>query len=191
MAFNDVEISEFHEPIELYQFTRGVFSWYMTSADRDIIFQTNTYLAESLTRSSIESTQDLGKAVLKVTMSRRTSFLDQFISSSPTDVISVTITRIHASDADPAVTFKGRVSNVKFAENDAEVTCIPNQSTLKRPGLRRSYQTNCAHTLYGPVCKVIKNSFAIPATIDAASGLTITSTSFIVSINPTFDADWF
>lgn len=191
MAFNDVETSEFFQPIELYEFKRSLFSWYFTSGDEDVIFNNNTYVAVPIKRGRIESTQDLGKSTMKITMSRRVSFLAQFIATSPTDVITITITRIHASDADPAITYKGRVVNVKFVENEGEVTCHPIQTALRRPGLRRIYQTACPHVLYGNECGVLKDSFDILATLTGASGLTITSPSFIVSINPTFDAAHF
>ena len=191
MAFNDVEISEFFQPLELYEFKRGVFSWYYTSGDEDIDFSGNIYLSVPLKRSAILSTQDLGKTSLKITLSRNVTFLDQFIATSPTDIITITITRIHASDSDPAITFKGKVINVKLIENEGEVTCSPIQSTLRRPGLRRFYQTACPHVLYGVQCAVIRTLHDVNGVLTDVSGLTITSSSFIVSINPTFDSTHF
>ena len=191
MAFNDIEISEYFQPQELYTFTRGVFSWRVTSGDEDIDFGGNTYEAIPMTRTKIEATQDLGKASLKINASRRFSFLDQFIATSPTDVITLTITRIHAGDADQAITWKGRVINVKLTESEGIITCQSIQTTLKRPGLRRLYQAACPHVLYGGSCKLISSSFAIPATLTGVSGLTITAAEFSVSIDPTYDPSYF
>ena len=191
MAFDDVESSEFFQPLELYHFSRGVTDWYFTSGDEDIVFETNTYTAITIKRGRIESTQDLGKTSLKLNMTRTVSFLNQFIASPPTDIINITITRIHASDADPAVTFKGRVINVKFVENEGEVTGQPIQTSIRRPGLRRLYQTACPHVLYGTECGVIALDFDVIAVLTGVSGLTITSPSFIIAINPTFDATHF
>lgn len=190
MSFDSVETSEFFEPQELYKFTRGVFSWFYTSGDTNISFGGNTYLAEPIDRSRILSTQDIGKTTLNVNVSRRNSFVIQFIETAPTDVISLTITRIHASDPDPSVIFSGRVINVGFKENTAKITCQPSQSILRRPGLRRLFQTTCPHVLYGPQCKVLRASFAIAATLSVVSGNILTSPSFIISIDPSFDADW-
>ncbi len=191
MTFDTTESSEFFQPFEVYDFTRGVFNWRFTSADADVSFNGNPYEAIPIKRSRIESTQDLGKTTVKLTMIRTASFVQQFIESPPTDIITIAITRVHVSDGTSVVTFKGRVINVKFSENTAEVTCQPLQTTLRRPGLRKLYQTNCPHVLYGPECGVLIGSFQVNATIDSFTGLTITSTSFIISINPTFDATHF
>lgn len=192
MPFNDIEISEFgNEPIELYSFSRGPNFWRMTSSDRDITFQGNVYRSTAIRRGRIEATQDLGKASLKLNISRRASFLDQFISSSPTDIIPLVITRIHEGDTEQSITWKGRVVNVRFLENEAEVTCQLIYSSLKRPGLRRLYQTNCPHVLYGTECRLTLSSFAVNATLIQVNNNEIRANEFIININPSFDADWF
>lgn len=191
MAFTDIELLEFFEPIELYEFTRGSFSWYFTSADANIDFDGNTYVAVPISRSKILATQDIGKTTLKIKVSRTNTFALQYIVTSPTDVITLTITRIHDADPDPAVTFKGRVINVAFKEDGATITCQPNLSSLRRPGLRRLYQTACPHVLYGPQCGVIKDSFKTVAVLTGVNGLVLASPSLIVSFDPTFDPTWF
>ncbi len=191
MSFDIIETSEYFEPVELYEFSRGIFSWYYTSSDTAVDYGGNIYLAEPIERSRIVSTQDIGKTTLKVKVSRRNVFAKQFIEHSPTDVIFLTITRIHASDNDPAVTFKGRIINVEFAENEAILTCQPNQSSLRRPGLRKAYQTTCPHVLYGAQCNVLKSSFDVVAVLTGVSGLVLSSSSFGININPAFDATWF
>lgn len=192
MPFNDIEISTYsNEPIELYKFSRGAFNWLYTSSDSDITFEGNVYFAASISRDRIESTQDLGKTDLKIKASRRLSFISQFISEVPTDVIQVTITRVHAGDTGSAITWRGRLSNVEFINNEAVLTCIPLLNSIKRPGLRRVYQILCPHVLYGNECGAIKSSFGVAAVLSAVDGISITSSSFIVSINPTFDSNWF
>lgn len=192
MPFTDIEISESdNAPIELYELKRGSTFWRYTSYDENVIFNSNVFRAISLKRPSIESNQDINKNSIKISMDRGADFLDQFISDVPTDVISLDIIRLHSGNVESVITWKGRVINVKFVEELAEVTCQSIYSSLKRPGLRRLYQINCPHVLYGTECKVIKAVFEIPAVISAVSTNKITSPSFIVSINPTFDADWF
>lgn len=191
MAFNDVEISEFFEPQELYTISRGLQSWHYTSGDVNINFGGNTFVATPIKRSSINSTQELNKTNLKISMSRRVTFLGQFIPGSPTDIFTITVTRIHASDPDPAIIFKGRIINVKFAESSAELTCVPLQVTLKRPGLRRVYQTTCPHVLYGDQCKLNRFDFSVTTNLTGVSGLTISSPDFVISIDPIFDPTHF
>lgn len=193
MTFQTIEVSEYFEPVELYAFTRGPSAWYFTSSDRDILFGGKTYLTSPMKRNRIESTQDIGKGTLKVETSVRNPFVQQYIAASPTEVVEISVSRIHASDADPAVIFVGRVINVEFADSAAIVVCQSVQSSLRRPGLRRMYQTTCPHVLYGPHCNVLRLSFSVVAVLSAVSvsGLDLTSASFIININPTYDGSWF
>lgn len=193
MAFNDVEISEFgNQPIELYTFTRGTVSWrYVSSLENQFSFGGNSYTPVPIRRSAIEASQDIGKSNIKITIDRRIPFLQQYISESPTEVVSVVIERTHSSETDSAIIWRGRLTNVKFSENNAELTSEPIFTAMRRPVLRRLYQLNCPHVLYGPVCKVVRSTFMVNATISGISGNVITSPTFSVSINPTFDASWF
>lgn len=191
MSFGDIEILEFFEPSELYKFTRDTFSWYFTSGDTDTVFETNTYLSEPIKRKSIESTQDIGKTPLKIMVARDNPFVAQFLASTPTDIITLEISRHHAEGPETVVSFKGRVINVSFKGSKAEITCQSNQSSLRRPGLRRLYQTACPHVLYGDQCTVAQATFITTAVLTAVDGLVLTSTSFIVSIDPSFDITWF
>lgn len=190
MAYADIEILEFFEPRELYKFTAGTFQWFFTSGDTDVTYLGDIYLAVPIKRGKIAATQEINKTVIKIEVSRTNAFVLPFISESPTTVIGLEIIRQHADDAGVAVTFKGRVINVSFKEDSATISCQSNQSSLKRPGLRRLYQTACPHVLYGPQCTVEKGNFQIQATLSSANGVFLTSESFNVSINPDFDATW-
>lgn len=191
MDFAEIEILEFFEPRELYKFTRDTFEWFFTSGDEDITFEGDIYLAVPISRKKIQSTQELNKTVLKIEVSRTNPFVTQFISASPTAVIAVEIIRQHTEGSDTVVSFKGRVINVSFSEDEVTVSCQSNQSSLKRPGLRRLYQTACPHVLYGAQCSVTQVDFKITATLDAVDGNVLTSTTFTVGIDPEFDVAWF
>lgn len=191
MSFDTIEVSEYFEPLELYAFTRAPASWHFTSADRDIVFGGKTYLTSPMKRNQIESTQDIGKTTLKVSTSLRNPFVTQYIVAAPTGIVELVISRIHGADADPAVTFVGRVINVEFKDTEAIIVCQSVQSSLRRPGLRRLYQTTCPHVLYGGQCSVVRASFAVVTALTAVSGLDVTSSAFSVSIDPAFDATWF
>lgn len=191
MTYAAIEISEYFRPIELYHFSQGAVHFYFTSSDKDVVFEGNTYIAEPFRRSSVSSTQDIGKTPLKINTSIRNAFVKQFIASPPTEIINITVTRKHAAEETFASTFIGRVINVELQDNGATITCQSIQSSLRRPGLRRLYQTTCPHVLYGTECLVARPAFQVDAVLSAVSALTITSSAFIVSINATFDASWF
>lgn len=194
MAYNTIEISEYSgEPVELYTFTRNTTEWRYTSYSENVTFEGKEYLTGQLERSSYSSTSDLKKSYLKVVMSRKLDFLNQFIATSPTDVITLEIKETHIGDVDEEVitTWKGNVINVKFFEDFAEVRIEPLFNSLKRAGLRRVYQINCPHVLYGNECKIAKNSFAITAALDSVSGNLITSSAFIQSGDAVNDPTWY
>jgi uncharacterized phage protein (TIGR02218 family) len=106
-------------------------------------------------------------------------------------VITLEIIRQHVEDAETVISFKGRVINVKFVEDEVTITCQSNQSSLLRPGLRRLYQTACPHVLYGDQCTVLKVDFKSVIVLDAVNGNVLASTAFTVSIDPTYDGQWF
>lgn len=195
MSFDSIEVSEFgNHPVETYEFQRGPNFWRYTSSDESFFPTLGTeFTAIQIKRSRILGTQDIGKTSLKIRISRRADLVNQFIATSPTDIITLKLTRYHAGDpGNSAITFNGRIVNVKFLENEAELTCQPIFSALKRPGLRRAYQTACPHVLYGTGgCRANPSLFDVSAVLTDVSGNSITSPDLIVAINPTFDADHF
>jgi len=191
MAFGTVEVSEFDgAPIELYHFQRGVASWFYTSYDEPVTFAANTYIPVPLRRSAIEAIQDVSKNSVKLRTTRRLDFAQQYIANVPSDTVVLTITRMHAGDLDPAIVWRGRVVNVKHMDDEVEIVCQSIYSSLKRPGLRRLYQINCPHILYGPQCQVPKNTVQIITTLTGATGVTLTSPDFIIAINPLYNPTW-
>lgn len=194
MSFNDIEVSEYgNAPIETYEFQRNGQFWRYTSSDENFFPNLGTeFVATQIKRSRIVGTQDIGKTSLKITVTRRADVVNQYIATSPTDIVTFKLTRYHAGDPlNPAITFNGRVVNVKFMENDVEITVQPIFSALKRPGLRRAYQTSCPHVLYGTSCNANRAEFDTVAVLSDVSGNLITSAGLIVAINPTFDDAWF
>ena len=163
-------------PVELYEFNReGAQFWRYTSADSVREFQGATYRAIAISRSSIEQSQDIFKNNLKVTMSSNTAFVQQYITSPPTDRIVLLLRRFHHEDPEVISLWSGRVVNVEFREETVEVTLEPVHASLKRPALRRLYQATCPHLLYGPVCKADPTTFRLTTNLTAVSGLTLTS----------------
>lgn len=191
MAYNDTEISEYFEPRELFKFTRGTVNWYYASGDEDVTFEAKVYEAEAISRGDIATTQDVNKAGLKIEVAKSNAFIQQYIAASPSDVITLTVYRIHGDEAGSIVSFIGRVVNIDFQESKAVISVQSNQSSLKRPGLRRVFQTTCPHVLYGDMCRVNRTLFKTDAVLSGLSGLTLTSSAFVVSVNATYDPTWF
>ena len=127
-----------------------------------------------------------------MTISRLAPVVHQYIATSPTDIVTLTVTRYHHGDGtNNIVIFRGRVINVKFRENDVEMTCQPIFSALKRPGLRRVYQVACPHVLYGKSCSASSAPFNTSGVLTDVSGTSITSPALIRTGDATFDPAYF
>ena len=165
-------------PVELYLFARGTQYWRYTSADEDKVVDGLTYNSVQIKRGAFEQNQEMSRSNLTLTMDKGIRFLDQFRGSPPTDIVQLTIHRYHEGDGQIAVPWVGRVVNVKFLEREAEVRLEPVFTSLRRPTLRRMYQTTCPHVLYGAACGKSYTDFRVDATLTGVSGRDLLSPAF-------------
>ncbi len=174
MSYDQREISVFEAfPVELYLFARGAQYWRYTSADEDKVVDGVTYESVQIRRGKFEQNQEMSRSNLSLNMDKGITFLNQFRGSPPTDIVQLTIQRYHEGDAGPdniTVPWVGRVVNVKFLEREAEVRLEPVFTSLRRPTLRRMYQTTCPHVLYGKACGKSSADFRTDATLTGVSG---------------------
>jgi len=179
MSYDSIELSAFESsPIELFTFVRGNETWRFTDADADIGLLSGTYTAIPISRSSIEHTVDMSRNPITITLGHTNPMLEPFKSAPPTDITLVTINKIHAGSDAILVTWLGRVTNVKFTENEAELSCEPTFTSLKRAALRRRYQTSCPHVLYSTPCGALRVNYECNTTILTSIGLVVTSADF-------------
>lgn len=180
MSYESKELSEdLGSPIELYEFQYGPVTYRYTSADEDIeVAGVGTYLSLPCGRQKIENNQDSGKTPVTFTISRKAEITDFFVASPPTTIIEFTVRRFHYGDSERIIYWFGRVVNVKYYEDTVEFRCESIQTSMKRPALRRFYQLQCPHVLYGTECAVQENLFQINTFVESVSGLNITSAAF-------------
>jgi uncharacterized phage protein (TIGR02218 family) len=176
MTYTAYETSSYlGHPIEIYEFSRGVIIWRYTTADEDKVIGAFTYKSIIAERGGLEQTQEMSRNPISISMDKDVDFLAQFKGAPPSDPINLTIKRYHESDTEVLTIWVGRIVNVKFKEREAEIRCEPIFTALKRPILRRRYQTTCPHVLYGQQCSLTSLSFANTAIITAVSGKTLTA----------------
>lgn len=174
---------EFHEegqgtPAELYEFRRGISATYrMTSHDADIVFLTNTFSTTTIKRTSDEQSQEMERNSMKVSISREELVALNFIQFPTTEITTLTVWRQHIDDTDNqfTVVWQGRLLAAEFKGSMCELTCEPIFTSLKRPGLRRSFSAQCPHILYGGQCLVNNQTFRVDGILATVSGLTINS----------------
>lgn len=164
-------------PVELYEFARNTKVWKFTSAVVDLDLSSDgTYTSAPIDRTEVASTQEQARNAVELTVPRTFAIADLYRIAPPTDIISLTIKRFHREEEDDTVVvWKGRLLNCSFEGARAVLKCEPISSSLKRLGLRRLYQKQCPHPLYGEDgCKVDKEAHKIDTTITNIDGVNVT-----------------
>lgn len=168
-------------PVLLYEFTRrsvptisGVpvsVTWYYTSADRDYVFDGNTYLAVSLEDDGIRQTGDPTNDDVTISLPASAAVPQMFAISAPSDLISVIIRQTHRDQTDAFISWVGQISAVTRAKDaiTAQINCIPANATLDRAGLRLAWTRGCPHDLYGLRCRAPANANYIAGVLTAVT----------------------
>lgn len=163
-------------PVELYQFSRNEKIWRYTSAGDDIGDSTATWTSAPIQRNEIEQSTEQARNALTLTVPRNFEIADMFRIAPPSDVIALTVFRYHRDEEDDvAVIWIGRVLNVSFEGARAQMRCEPVSLSLKRQGLRRLYQKQCPHVLYGllPGCGVDRETHKTETTVTNIAGVVL------------------
>jgi uncharacterized phage protein (TIGR02218 family) len=176
------------QPIELYVFQQATQTWYYTSG-KDIVTRLGVeHEPAAITRSSISQSNEVSGSSISLGFPRNHEFAVQFLGFSPDLVTTLTIYRGHATDTDNEyqVYWKGRVISCSASGSDLTLECESVFTSLRRTGLRASYQRTCRHTLYSESCTVNMNSYMV-------SGLVQSTTSNVVVCTQAgaFASGWF
>lgn len=158
--------------VELYRFTQGAAAWTWTSGDAAVVHAGETYLPHPIGRNGITQGTDIHKASLSVKVPRNNPIGLANIQYPQEAIQGLTI--FEKEGADVRVLWKGRVISSKLAGSEITLLCESVFTSQRRPGLRRRYQKTCPYALYGRGCKVVKADYAVPGTVAAVSGTTLT-----------------
>lgn len=167
-------------PIELYEFTVGPTRYRYTSAPDDYEFQTKIFEAVQIIRGAIEESGEIPKTVLTVNVPRDAAIADEFRVAPPSEVIVLDLYRMHYDDAnlERVLFWTGRVLNCEWKGPTAELTCESFYTALRRAGLRRLYQRQCPHVLFGAACGLQDTAWKTPIVLTSASGTTVVGADF-------------
>lgn len=178
MTFNAFETSlEDGQPVELYEFIVGVKTYRYTSFVEDVTYLTKTYTQVQISRGELEDSGDVPKNSLTVEAQRDLEVADLFRVAPPADVVVLNIRRLHLGDgANPEAKlfWTGRVLTCEWGQGStARLTCESLYTALKRRGLRRLYQRQCPHILYGAACGVPATSWKHTLSIATVTGVSL------------------
>jgi len=175
MTYAAIETSvQSGRPVELYEFLNGTEYFRYTSADGDVAYGGNTYIAVPIARGAVEATSETARLALAITCARHLGVLDLFSLLPPATIVAVTVKRLHAGDGEAITLWMGRVLNVTFNNVSAEIHCESVYTSVKRVGLRRLYQKGCPHVVYGPGCGLSRATFKTTTTVSSISGTALT-----------------
>lgn len=179
MSFDLIETSAADaRPVEIYTFARGPQEWLYTTADRDVTVATKDYLIQPIRRPGINQGGEINQSGLKLTVPRDFPIALLFRTGIPSGNITLRIQQYHEGDGEVAVVWSGRVVNVARVGDVAEILCEPFYTSVRMVGLRRRYQRQCPHVLYGSGCGVVANTYKLSTTITSVSGLNVVSADF-------------
>lgn len=163
-------------PIELFTFTHGLETFNYTSSDSDKTVGGVVYKAIPIERGGISDTQELAKSDLTIKIDINCNLADLYLTLFPNEPVIVHFKEYHEKDISQEISFKwsGRISNVTFSELTATIKCESLFTGMRRVMLRRRYQINCPHELYGSQCKLSLAEAALTASISSHNGCIIT-----------------
>ncbi|MGV8959200.1 MAG: phage BR0599 family protein [Stenotrophomonas sp.] len=193
MAFDLREVSRFlGQPVHLFVFARKHLVWRFNSSTRPITIDGATYLPASISRSAIRQTAERAKDKITIRFPYlrdpaageyppTQSLGDNWHPYPPGDMIHVTCKAYHHGDAEAVVEWMGRVTQPRFTDTELELTCEPGRPRGNFSGLSLRWQRSCPLALYSQgvgMCGVAAADHALPASLTAASGLTLTASAF-------------
>ena len=182
MTFSLFELSRWAgKPVHLFRFARGTVAWRYTSADRPITLGNELFTPAAIARGPIRDSVEQAKNTLTLTLPVDLEVAANWRPHPPGDLISVQCLALHFGDTEPAVEWIGRVIAPKFTDTVLTLTCDPSFKSGRRSGMQLKWQRGCPLVLYsqGPgMCNVNKALHAVPATLTAITGLTLTAAEF-------------
>ena len=153
-------------PVELYTFQRGTKVWRYTSADTTQTVSSIDFTPAKIKRAAVEQKKDTPGQEFTVTIDLQTPFAQDLIAASGQPVV-VTLQRNQASGTPIAPVLMGQMRQVKFSEDDAELTVATVERIFQTLIPRTLIGRTCQWTVYSTSCGVDKTSFATTATISS------------------------
>ena len=186
MTYDAIESSrDKGSPVELYYFRHGsdpgAFYAY-SDVESDVVYFGDTYRKLRIKRGSVVASGSLDKSRLTVSVPPDSEIAELFRVYPPGRVVTLTIRAGHLTDPDGEfpVVWVGRVLQCSRGNSpgpDAELTCEPANTSMRRSGLRRNYQLSCPHVLYasGPgLCNADKAVATYATTVVLKGQATLT-----------------
>lgn len=154
------------DPVELYHIWReGGEHWRYTSADQDIIYDSNTYVPATLKRGSVTYDSQLEVSTMSIQTPHITDPTIEYIAFNPIEAFWVEVLKGFRDFAEVVVIFVGQIKNVSFKGAAANVQCVGFEHFLKMPVPLLRYQITCNWHLFSTECSKLKADFKVTGTV--------------------------
>lgn len=191
MSYDNVERSAaLARPVEIYTFERGSIAWRFTSADRDVTVDAEAYSRAVIRRPNISQGTELNRSAIRLQVARDFPIAELYRAGIPADTITLRIQQYHEGDGEVVAVWSGRVINCARTPDGAELTCEPVFTSVRQIGLRRRYQRQCPHVLYGPACKVAASAYKLTTTVDSVIGLNVVAADLDDETDGWWEGGW-
>src|SRR5690606_32250126 len=155
------------------------------TADRGVAVNGAAYLHEeagvaaAISHTEIQDGGESAKQPITLTLPLGLSVVDNWRPYPPGETIVCTIYTKHDGESDWLVDWIGRVVAPSWTDSVLTLRSEPSITRARRGGKGRVIGRGCDHTLYGPGCGLDPADFALPATLSAVDGLTLTASEFL------------
>jgi len=147
-------------PYELYQFTLGTTPFRFTSADANITYLNNVYVANGVSRSGIEIDSESSRSTLRISIPSSETLAQSYKSVPPGVLCTLRILRFQY-DESPAqgtalLLYEGNVKSVRFTSDltTAEIAVQSLESDMAKNVPRVTFAGQCSNFLYDQYCRV-------------------------------------
>lgn len=162
---------------EIYKIKANDETWYYTSYEKTISFESNIYEKSPIKRGTITFDDRLKAQRIKIS-APLVDPIKKYIGNSPIEPTEITITRIFIDN--PAffkAIFLGEIIGITMVKGIAEVDCESSSLIFKNKLPPYIHQAFCNNRLYDTECTVDPNNFKVTAPV-TLSGNDLISTAF-------------
>lgn len=167
-------------PILLYEFRRGTLVWRYTSANREIVHQSNRFLAlrGGISNDGIRQTGQPSADELRVIAPADIEVAQLYRGAPPSVEVSLTIFARHAGIDDYLVIWSGDIRGVRWPRPDrCHILCAQIDASIDAEGLRLAWQRSCPHALGSPACGVSLVLHRVSVSVQDMDGAAISNGS--------------
>lgn len=181
---NEYSISD-GQPVKLYELIRGdneEFTYYYTDADKNIVFNSNTYNAIAISDNGVNGTTDNN---LTLTLPDNNPVVLLYRGVPPTSIIRLRVRVLQGNEA--RLVWAGKILECQRPEpGRAELIASNIILTFSQSGPRLAWGRACPYAVYDDFCKVNKLAYKDTAVIKSLTG-----TELSLGMSVTRPKGWF